>query len=255
MSGFGQHLLIDGAEIYYQVSGNPDGQPLVMLHGGLGSSEDLDGLLRFIPELFKVIRIDLRGHGRSTLGELPLSYTRYQQDVEAILDHLQVYKFHLFGFSDGGTVGYRLASIYDCRILSLTTLGAQWRLEYDDPSIEIYESLTAEFWQQEFEEEVARYLEINPEPDFNLLVNEVKELWLDTLDSGYPDELVEKINCSTLIMRGDKDFLFSLSEAKALTDRIPECEFLNVPFSEHEAHKEYPEIVGEALRRFLQINH
>ena len=255
MSGFGQHLLIDGAEIYYQVSGNPDGQPLVMLHGGLGSSEDLDGLLGFVPDLFKVIRIDLRGHGRSTLGELSLSYTRYQQDIEAILDHLQIYKFHLFGFSDGGTIGYRLAALYDHRILSLTTLGAHWRLQPDDPSIDMYECLTAEFWREEFADEVARYQQINSQADFDLLVNQVKDLWLDVSESGYPDELVEAINCPTLIMRGDKDFLFSLSEAVELANRIPESEFLNVPFTEHEAHKEYPEVVGEVWQRFLQINH
>ncbi|GAB2646285.1 alpha/beta fold hydrolase [Vibrio panuliri] len=255
MSGFGQHLLIDGAEIYYQVSGNPDGQSLVMLHGGLGSSEDLEGLMKFIPDLFKVIRIDLRGHGRSTLGEHPLTYTRYQQDVEAVLDTLQVDKFHLFGFSDGGTVGYRIAACDERRVLSLSTLGSQWRLEPDDPSIELYQGLTADFWQQEFAEEIARYEEINPQPDFNHLVAQVKKLWLDTFDSGYPDELVEEITCATLIMRGDKDFLFSLTEAEELCERIEESEFFNVPFTEHEAHKEYPEVVGEVLRRFLQINH
>ncbi|WP_114765430.1 alpha/beta fold hydrolase [Vibrio rhodolitus] len=255
MSGFGQHLDVDGAEIYYQVSGNPDGQPLVMLHGGLGSSEDLDGLMKYIPDLFKVIRIDLRGHGRSTLGELPLTYTRYQQDIEAVLDTLQVDKYHLFGFSDGGTVGYRLAACNQRRVLSLATLGSQWRLEPDDPSIELYQSITAGFWQQEFEQEVARYEELNPQADFKRLVCQVKKLWLDTFDSGYPDETVDNIACSTLIMRGDKDFLFSLAEAQELCERVEESEFFNVPFTEHEAHKEYPEIVGEVLRRFLQINH
>lgn len=255
MSGFGQHLLIDGAEIYYQESGNPDGQPLVMLHGGLGSSEDFDGLLGYIPDLFKIIRIDLRGHGRSTLGELPLSYARYQQDVEAILDHLQVYKFHLFGFSDGGIVGYRLAALYDHRLLSLTTLGSQWRLHSDDPSIELLQDLTAEDWQEEFEEQVARYNEINPQANFSLLVDEVKELWLDTSENSYPNEQVDNINCSTLVIRGDRDDLFSLSEAITLISRVPGCEFFNVPFTEHEAHKEYPEIVGEVWRRFLHINH
>ena len=89
---------IDNANIYYEVSGNPNGKPLLMIHGGLGCMYDLMPLLDYVPEDYKVILVDLRGHGQSTLGEVALSYERYQQDVEQLLRSLNISTYSIFGF-------------------------------------------------------------------------------------------------------------------------------------------------------------
>jgi len=245
-----EYLEIDCASIYYQLSGNPDGKPLVMLHGGLGSGKDLEPLHEYLAQDYRLISIDLRGHGKSSLAGTSLSYAQYQSDIQAVLSHLDITRYSIFGFSDGGIVGYRLAAQNPEKVISLVTLGSQWRLEEGDPSIEILSGLTAESWCEMFPEDVANYNTSNPKPDFARLVEAVKELWLDTTELGYPSKLVEDIQCPTLIMRGDNDFLFSLEEAVALKSKIPNSDFANIPFTEHAAHQESPLVVGTMLKQF-----
>ena len=241
----------DGSSVYCEKSGNPDGEPLVMLHGGLGSIRELDVIREYVSSDFRLIAIDFRGHGKSALGDKSLSYAQHQSDVQDVLSHLGVSKYSLFGFSDGGIVGYRLAAENPQEVTRLVALGGQWRLEPNDPSREILSALSAEFWCERFADDVAYYNASNPEPDFPKLVNAVKSVWLDTTDSGYPGRLVESIKCPTLIMRGDNDFLFSLEEAVALKAVIPGSSFANIPLASHGAHQEWPELVGRIVRKFM----
>lgn len=135
--------------------------------------------------------------------------------------------------------------------MQLVTLGSQWRLEPNDPSTELLRGLTAKFWINHFPDEVARYNKSNPKPDLSRLLDSVKNMWLDISCTGYPNDQVTQIKCPIFVMRGDNDFLFSLSEAHTLIDRLANASFMNIPFTQHEAHKEYPELVGLAINRFL----
>ena len=103
----GHILPIDDGRLYVELAGNPDGPTLVLLHGGLGDLTDFNGLLDLLPAQFRFLGIDLRGHGRSTLGNGSLTYQRHQADVEAVLTHLGVDAYSVLGFSDGGITAYR----------------------------------------------------------------------------------------------------------------------------------------------------
>ncbi|WP_429037321.1 alpha/beta fold hydrolase [Aeromonas veronii] len=245
------YIGVNGGELYYELSGNPDGEPLLMLHGGLGSLNELMPIQRYVAMDYQLISVDFRGHGKSPLGSKPLSYLQYQQDIQTLLDYLGVDKYSIFGFSDGGIVGYRLAVQEPDSVSCLVTLGATWRLEPDDPSLGLLSGLTADFWISKFADDVALYKVSNPEPDFPKLVDAVKAVWLDTTPSGYPSNLVEKIRCPTLIMRGDNDVIFSLEESVALKAKIADSSFANIPLTAHSAHQESPELVGKMLQQFM----
>lgn len=250
----GQHLEIKGAHIYFEVTGDPSGRPLVLLHGGLGNMADFNIILDKLPSHFKLIGIDLRGHGKSTRGSGRLSYAQYQSDVQTVLNHLGVEKFSLLGFSDGGIVGYRMAAQSPAQVEKLLTLGSQWRLEEDDPSIADLKGLTSGMWCEMFPESVAYYEKINPQPDFDGLVKEVvSSLWLDTQETGYPQESVRDIKSPLLIARGDEDHLLSLEEAVQLRKRVEGASFLNIPFAGHAAHEDSTDIFVEAVRQFLNL--
>ena len=68
----GHHLSVDGARLYHEAIGPADGPALLMLHGGLGSMTDLNPIAERLAGRWRLIGIDLRGHGRSTLGNTPL---------------------------------------------------------------------------------------------------------------------------------------------------------------------------------------
>ncbi|KLV03595.1 oxidoreductase [Photobacterium aquae] len=251
-SGQATFIDIDDARLAVTQHGNEKGEPLILLHGGLGCQHDLLPLHPYIPAHYAVFSIDLRGHGQSTLGDVPLSYAQYQRDIEQVIATLNLDTFSILGFSDGGIVGYRLAAANPSRVKKLITIGSQWRLENNDPSTEILAGLTTEDWIAMFPDSIERYFYLNPMPDFEKLVTKIKTLWLDQSNDGYPHHYVSKIQCPTLVIRGDKDFLFSLEEATALQARLNDkASFMNIPFAEHEAHKEQPKLCGMAIKQFL----
>ncbi|WP_139166862.1 hypothetical protein [Chromobacterium sphagni] len=69
----GGHLSVDHAQIYYEECGNPASQPLLFLHGGLGCLTVCNALLERLPSSLRLVGMDLRGQGRSTLGSDALS--------------------------------------------------------------------------------------------------------------------------------------------------------------------------------------
>lgn len=251
MHSGGQYLNIQDARIYIEETGHPEGEPLMMLHGGLGSMADLNPMVEGIPDSYRIIGMDFRGHGRSTLGSAPLSYAMYQSDVRAVMMHLGIASAIVVGMSDGGIVGYRIAAETPEAVRGLITIGAQWRMTQDDPSLSMLAGMTPDMWQEMFPESVEYYRQINPTPDFDRLVGRVVAVWTDMGEAGYPGEKVNQIQTPVLIVRGGDDPLFSLNEAVALTKQTDTAEFLNIPFAGHEAHKDSPDILFPGMKRFL----
>ena len=121
----GEYLDVDGARIYYEVTGNENSPALLVLHGGFGNLEDFNSILPKLNKEFKVIGVDSRGQGKSTLGEQALTYEQIQKDVERVLAHLDIETVSIIGFSDGGITAYRLASLTSLNIEKLVTIGSR----------------------------------------------------------------------------------------------------------------------------------
>ena len=132
-------LHYQNAELSYQLGGKADAPAIVLLHGGLGSAEDFAPLLPRLQAHFRILAIDTRGHGRSTRGDVPLTYAQTADDARQIIEAVGLRQFHLFGFSDGGVTAYRIAAA-DARVQSVLTVGAQWHSR--DTPREMMASLT-----------------------------------------------------------------------------------------------------------------
>ena len=100
-------LPIDGLNYYYAVYGK--GEPLLLLHGGLGTSDMFAPLLPKLAENRTIIAVDLQGHGRTALGERPFSLEGMGDDMAAIVKALGYDKVDVLGYSLGGGVAFRMA--------------------------------------------------------------------------------------------------------------------------------------------------
>jgi pimeloyl-ACP methyl ester carboxylesterase len=113
---------VNGADIYYAVYGQ--GEPVLLLHGGLGNADYWGNQIPALAEKYKVIVMDSRGHGRSTRDAQPYSYGLMAEDVIGVLDHLGVGKAAIVGWSDGGIIGLDLAINHPDRVAKLFAFGA-----------------------------------------------------------------------------------------------------------------------------------
>jgi len=108
----------DGHEVHWQASGNPEGRPVVWLHGGPGSSASPLHRRFFDPALFWIIQFDQRGCGRSRPPGA-IQHNRTEDliaDIERLRDFLGLSRWSLVGGSWGGALGLLYAQAYPDRI-------------------------------------------------------------------------------------------------------------------------------------------
>lgn len=248
----GDYLDTDGARIYYEVTGPENSPALLLLHGGFGNLEDFNQILPELNQGCKIIGIDSRGHGRSTLGVSALTYEQIQKDVEQVLAHLNINSLSIIGFSDGGIVAYRLAALTSLPIQKLITIGSRWHLKNTEPTRELFSRITGESWRKKFPATYDSYQRLNPEPDFDRLAESLIKMWLDPNSSGYANEGVKNISCRLLIVRGDDDHLLSREAVVELCGMVKNSRLLNIPFAGHAAMEDQKEIFMLSLSEFLK---
>lgn len=249
----GQYANIDKAKIYFETIGDIEKPILLMLHGGFGTIEDLNSIVSYLSNEFYIIGIDSRGHGKSTLGDKKLTYQQIQFDVESILKDLGIDTVNIIGFSDGGVVGYRIASSSNIKVNKLITMGASWREEDIVEVEDMLKTITPQSAKEIFHDNFELYQKLNPESDFDKLTKANVDMWLDKSQTGHPNKNVKNISAKTLLIRGDNDFLVSLESLSQLKNEINDSSFLNVSFSEHEVDKEQPQIIEIMIKVFLEI--
>lgn len=96
----------NGVRYYYQVHGQ--GEPLLLLHGGLGSIEMFGPVLPMLAAGRQVIAVDLHGHGRTALGDREVNLVDQGDDMAVLLRSLGHDKVDVMGYSLGAGVAFRL---------------------------------------------------------------------------------------------------------------------------------------------------
>lgn len=120
------HLPVESPhELYLEESGNPQGIPVLFVHGGPGLGCSSDNRRFFDPEAYRIILFDQRGAGRSTPhAELQQNHTQALiNDIEAIRHYLNVDRWILFGGSWGSTLSLLYAQAFPSRVLGLILRG------------------------------------------------------------------------------------------------------------------------------------
>lgn len=112
-------------EIYWECSGNPEGLPLLFVHGGPGGHSKPDHRNLFNPKKWRIILFDQRGCGKSTpSGSLSHNQTfELVKDMEALRKHLRIEKWALFGTSWGSTLALTYALSHPNHLLGLMLRG------------------------------------------------------------------------------------------------------------------------------------
>jgi pimeloyl-ACP methyl ester carboxylesterase len=101
---------VNGLKLYYEVHGT--GEPVILLHGGLGASGMFAGILPALSAKRQVIAADLQAHGRTADMDRPLTFAAMASDIAELLKHLGIAKADVMGYSLGGGVAAHVAFAY-----------------------------------------------------------------------------------------------------------------------------------------------
>ena len=114
-------LAVPGGEVAYDVTGPPMAPAVVLLHGAFMDRRSWDRQVAAFSKQLRVVRLDMRPFGESTLPREPYSVP---DDVRLLLDHLKIDRAHMMGHSFGGGVALDFALLYPTRVSSLVLVGA-----------------------------------------------------------------------------------------------------------------------------------
>src|SRR5665647_1774434 len=118
----GHFISCGDARIYVEEKGNPELPVLILLHGGFGNMEEFNTIAPVMGGRFRLIGIDSRGHGKSSLGNVKLSYALMANDLAQVINSLELQEFSILGFSDGGIATYHYATRQDPRLRKIVTV-------------------------------------------------------------------------------------------------------------------------------------
>ena len=124
----GQYFDSNGVRIHYSVAGK--GTPVILVHGLAGNIGVEWVRPEILPKLaaqYQVVALDLRGHGRSGKPHDPNQYgLEVVEDIVRLMDHLEIRKAHLVGYSLGGFIVLKFAILHPDRLLSVAPCGSGW---------------------------------------------------------------------------------------------------------------------------------
>ena len=237
----------DGARLWYGVVG--DGPPVILLHGGLSSHRAWSGL---IPALFRagyrVILLDSRGHGRSTLGRPALSYERMAADVGALIARLRLQRPALVGWSDGAIVALVLAMDPAADLGPVYAFGANMSPEGVRPN-----AGDAPILKQIGPRLAADYAALSPAPDFAGLSRAVRAMQSSSLH--YDTDQVARVRARAVrIATGAHDEFILPQHAAWIARAIPGAELEVLSGSGHFAPWQEPAAFNRSVLAFLETH-
>ncbi|HEU0300847.1 MAG TPA: alpha/beta hydrolase, partial [Longimicrobium sp.] len=197
------HVAANGVRYYYEIHGQ--GEPLLLLHGGLGSIDMFGPALPVLARNRQVIAVDLHGHGRTALGDRPISLIDMGDDLAVVLRELGYEQVDVLGYSMGGGVGFRLAVQHPELVRRLALVSAGFARDGFYPEMLPQQAQVGAAMAEYMKDTpmYQSYAAIAPHPeDFPRLLDRMGELMRQPYDWS---EDVRKLAMPVLLVFGDSD--------------------------------------------------
>jgi len=196
---------VNDIEMYYEDHGA--GEPLVLLHGFTLSHTMWDGHLPYLTPHYRVLSVDLRGHGRSTNPRDTFRHDQAARDVYALLDALGIGRFRAMGFSSGSMVLLHMATKQPERVQAMVHISGTTYC--DTQTRQVYASISPENPTMPWEQ-LAKWHLLGDDQIRKLMTqfHGFKDVYDDV---NFTPPYLSTITAPTLIIHGDRDPFFEVS--------------------------------------------
>ena len=224
----GHSVQIGNIEIYYEEYGT--GEPLLLLHGFGGCSQNWHPFTARLLEHYRLIVVDLRGHGYSTNPGNKFTHREAANDVFLLLEKLGVDNFSAMGMSSGGMTLLHMATNQPRRIKSMVLISTT--SYFPDQARAImrrasFDTMPAEV-QQMYRECAKR-----GDEQIRQLITQFNALHKNYDDMNFAAQSLSAITARTLIVHGDRDNFFPVEIAVSIYRSIPDAALWIVPNGDH----------------------
>ena len=229
-----------GANIFYSeyFPADPQAPTLILLHG---NGEDHTYFVKQIPAFsphFRLVLMDTRGQGQSTGGDGELNFSVFAADLLALMDHLQIAKAHLLGFSDGGNLALTFALAHPERVQSLIRNGAN--LEPGGVKLSTQLPIVLGYG-------CCRLLS----PFSHKARQNGAVLGLMVNHPHIPSQALAALTMPALVIVGERDMIRD-RHSQLIARSLPNAQFVRIPGGDHFCAAKCPEVFNHAVLSFLQ---
>ena len=234
---------VNGIDMYYAVYGA--GDPVLLIHGGLGHADIWASQVAELSKTHKVIVADSRGHGRTSRDTQPFGYDLMMSDYIGLLDHLKVDKVALVGWSDGGIIGVDMAMKHPDRLTGVFAHAANVTTDGVDPGVETNKTFGAYI-----ERSGQDYALLSPTPDqYEQFVGEIVKMW--SSQPAWTKEDLATIKTPVWVVLGDHDEAVKRDHTEYMASVIPGSKLVILENASHFAMLQDPAGYNKAVADFL----
>jgi pimeloyl-ACP methyl ester carboxylesterase len=224
-------IFLNGFQMYYEIRG--EGEPLLLLHGGMGTGKDWRHVFPSDPEGYRLIVPDLRGHGRSTNPAHVFTFRQCAHDVLGLLDHLGLVRLKAIGLSLGAKTLLHMATARPAHLDAMVLVSAT---PYFPESVR---TVAAQYTRESFdslsdaERNVLRERHVHGDEQIRLLYDMTRSFATSYDDMAFTPPYLRTITARTLIVHGDRDPLYPVEMAIELFRGIAQSALWIVPYGGH----------------------
>lgn len=234
---------VNGIEMYYATFGA--GDPVLLIHGGLGHADVWASQVAELSKTHKVIVADSRGHGRSTRDAQPFGYDLMASDYLALLDFLKIDKTALVGWSDGGIIGIDIALNHPERLTRLYAQAANVTVDGVDPGV-----MTNKTFGAYIERSGRDYKKLSKTPDqYDAFVEQISHMWES--QPAWTKEQLATIKTPTAIVLGDHDEAITRAHTDYMASAIPGAKEIILSNASHFAMLQAPDEYTKSVLEFI----
>jgi pimeloyl-ACP methyl ester carboxylesterase len=115
---------VNGINLYHEVYGQ--GEPLVLIHGGLTTIGEMEGWVQALAKTRQVIAVEMQGHGRTADTDRPMTFATMGDDIAALLNYLKIPRADLVGHSFGGASAIRAGIRHPDKVRRLVVISSPY---------------------------------------------------------------------------------------------------------------------------------
>jgi pimeloyl-ACP methyl ester carboxylesterase len=225
----GSTVHVNGIDLFYEVEGA--GEPLLLLHGGGGTHENwaYAGRDQFL-RAYKLIAPDTRGHGRSTNPHRTITHRQCALDMFSLLDQLGIQRCRAIGISMGGNILLHMATMQPERIAAMVTVSST--MYFPEQARSIMRQIPVEN-QPPGEWETMRKRHTLGDDQIVALWEWQRGMSASYDDMNFTPPSLSRITAPTLIVYGDRDFLYPIEMGVEMYRAIPKSALWVIPNGGH----------------------
>ena len=224
----GNTVQINNIDMYYEEYGV--GKPLVLLHGFGGCSQNWHQFTVELSKHYRLIVVDLRGHGYSTNPENKFTHREAANDVFQLLDSLGIETFSAIGMSTGGMILLHMATSLPKRIESMILISAT--SHFPDQARAIMRRASYSTMPKEVQE-MYRECAKRGDEQIRQLISQFNAFSDNYDDMNFTEQSLSNITARTFIVHGDQDNFFPVEIPEMISRSIPNAELWIIPGGDH----------------------